>query len=138
MQRVIQFVLLLSLAAPACAIDNLLIERRLATLEDQHVNQDNYNHQFDVRVNEKLDTNQRATMDQLAALERAQTLQAATIQNLRDTQNIALFLASLTPLALGWFYFKKASADRKRNDAILATENRLEALEGKPLTRSGR
>jgi hypothetical protein len=130
MIRCLHLVLLLAIA-PVCAAqsDGLANERRLATLEDQHVNQNNYNTEFDKTINDKIDVNQRIVQEHFANMERLQAAQDLEIQSLRDTQNIALFLGSLTPLALGLFYFWKGKSDAVRSKAIQAQELRIKALE---------
>jgi hypothetical protein len=133
MIRWIQHVLLAALVAiaPPASADSIANERRLATLEEQHINQENYNRDFDRMSTARIDNIQRLLEERIADLKRDQASQDVKIESLRDTQNIALFLAGITPFVLGtwlgYFYFSKGRADVKRNQAILAIEKRLTA-----------
>lgn len=120
MTRWIHLALLVASLLLACAIaiadDPYSIERRLATLEEQHLNVDRYNASFDLR-----------TEAHFKLIEQAQAAQDLELKSLHDTQNILLFIASLSPMALStylsWFYWQKGrDAARRKARAEAASK----------------
>jgi hypothetical protein len=119
-------VLLIGLSSP---VRDSSVDARLATLEDQHINQENYNREFDRTNSEKLELMERGTRQAYEQMAEQLRTQAVKIESLRDTQTVALFLAAAAPIILGWaqawFYFSKGRADRKRSAAIAALQDHV-------------